>query len=194
VPWLRNNRPPSEIKIAQRGYWSERRQATAVGNPDAAGRLRRRAWPFGMKSVKLYAIYGAGIVLGLLTFAYTAFAPEESPTVGLVLASPETANTARFEAIRRNLFYFALAAGLAAFLMMFIKPRAASFLWGLVLAVALAIAMVPSSAPAFPFATLVFWIGMGIQVVLCYLSFSVLKSDRAGPRMPKAAHLQNEKL
>jgi len=130
----------------------------------------------------LYAIYGAGIVLGLLTFGYTAFAPEESPTVGLVLASPETANTARFEAVRRNLFYLALASGLAAFLMMFIKPRAASILWGLVLAVALAIAMVPSSAPAFAFWKLVFWIGMGIQVVLCYLSFSVLRSASVEPR------------
>jgi hypothetical protein len=64
-----------------------------------------------MKSVKLYAIYGTGLVLGLLTFGYTAFAPEESATTGLVLASPETANTERFEDIRRNLFYFALASG-----------------------------------------------------------------------------------
>jgi hypothetical protein len=148
-----------------------------------------------MKIVKLYAIYGAGIVLGLLTFGYTAFAPEESDGVRVVMLSPETVNTGRFEAIRLNLFYFALAFGLAAFVMMFIKPRAASILWATVLAIALAIALVPSSAPAFPFATLVFWMGMGTQVALCGLSFFALKCARAelgaAPNGGPAAAVEN---
>jgi hypothetical protein len=39
--------------------------------------------------------------------------------------------------------------------------------------------MVPSPAPAFPFAGLVFWVGIGVQIVLCRWSFLTIRRAKA---------------
>jgi hypothetical protein len=125
-------------------------------------------------------LFLAGFGVSFVVVAYTSFVPPDSATSTMYLASPETDYIGRCEQARNILFLISVGVTLLAAIMAFLKPRVAAVLWGLILLLTFGRTLLPSyPVQLFPLARPVFWLGMAIEVFLCFLTFRSLRAGGA---------------